>query len=85
MDISSIVSGIYEVSIEATDGIVFKNEGEKELTAKLYQRGEEVTNKAIAYQWYKGREIMIGETNQTLIVSSDDFEESIEYVCEITV
>ena len=85
MDISSIVSGIYEVSIEATDGIIFKNEGEKELTAKLYQRGEEVTNKVIAYQWYKDREIMIGETNQTLIVSSKDFEETIEYVCEITV
>jgi hypothetical protein len=87
LDIAKIGSE-YEVVIEATDGIFFKNEeGTKILTAKLFKAGVEVTeDEKLSYQWTKGGATLTNETAKTLTVSYQDLgSDSATYGCNIII
>ena len=83
VSIQTILSAEYEVLIEVTKGIVFKDKTEeKTLTARLYKNKEEVSpSKIKSYNW-----ILNGETvgtTQEIKVNVSDFKGNAEYICEI--
>lgn len=85
-----------QVSVTSTGGTVFKNGiGSTDLTAKLFQAGEEidVAGSSYTYKWYKydkDSNLVTGfggttdyKTGKTLAVGSNDVDTKATFICEI--
>ena len=87
MDIESLQDSGYEVAIDSTSGVAFKNGiGTKILTAHLYKGTEEIIEGIISYQWYRYNSIIEGANSKTLEVSAEEINseiESVTYSCAI--
>ena len=85
LEIEALPDPTYEVVIVSDSGAVFKEDGEKTLTAILYKGKEEIT-KGLTYQWYRYQYPIEGANQKTLIVRLEDLDgEQATYSCDISV
>ena len=80
-----IASNKYRVEIVSSNGVFFKNnQGETQLECKVYSNNIEI-NENIAYQWYKGKDIIENATTKFLTVTAAEVDSIQTYSCEVNI